>query len=554
MDLTSHQQEIYDHLCVFIGKPIDQNNISTFVCLLEGPAGVGKSYLMRKLVYHIRKELHLNVAGVAMTHKARKVLHHIINKRSIFVVPTMTIASLLNKARSHSYIGTNNYRSDGGNKIEQFDFLIIDEVSMVSDNDYVDIITFAMKRQKKILFIGDSHQIPHPTQRLNVKEFECEKADSLAFKLENQFHLTEIVRQQSNNSMIDYYMTIRDNLEDDTTFPPIENDNLKITAWKNTFEEWISNHYSRWNKKKINDISKDYPIYDCRIIAYTNSSVNYYNKLVRQTLGYPLHNMVVGEFLMGYANIGYPEHIIENGQDYMVKKIVHVKDYVVHAKSVFSGLVGNLVHIREVDNQISQYHQVFMPDIDDENNYDIIMELYLRAQKVNKKNSTKNDFRVYADLRYKMVFMENVFYFNGIIEKESSFKVTHPLLFTTTSEVMDENRDLYMTDKCRDIDDRYPDLRSQRQLDDKGLSETEHLADMFQILEKDLDYGYAITCHKSQGSSYQECFIDDTDFENIKDRWNAKHNMKESRIKEKNQLRYVAYTRAKQNVFALTKC
>jgi hypothetical protein len=348
-------------------------------------------------------------------------------------------------------------------------------------------------------------------------------------------------------------MDIRDGLEDDTTFKPIIEDGIRITAEKDVFENWIKNVYQRWKESKVPDLSQDYPIGECRIIVYTNASVNYYNKIVRNVLGYPHHEMIVGDFLMGYTNLGYPEHIIENGQDYIVKKIVDVTDHVIMAQKKFDGLVGKMVNIREMDDSSAKIHEVFMPDIDDESNYDIIMELYYLAKKVNQKNSTKNDFRQYSTLRYQMVFNENVFNFGGAIDKESSFKETHPLLFTSTLEIMSDQRELFSGNKCQDIDGRYPGLRQLRKEDDKGLSETEHLADMFQILEKDVDYGYSITCHKSQGSSYEECFVDDTEFDKIKDRWSIRHNRKESRIREKNQLRYVAYTRPRNRLNVLTK-
>lgn len=42
---------------------------------------------------------------------------------------------------------------------------------------------------------------------------------------------------------------------------------------------------------------------------------------------------------------------------------------------------------------------------------------------------------------------------------------------------------------------------------------------------------------------------DENDFNKIVDKWNFKYNKFESRIREKNQLRYVAYTRAKEELY-----
>jgi len=442
MELTDHQATIYRQLESFIDIPINQDE-DTYLALLEGPAGTGKTWIMNKLVHYIRKVKHLRVVGVAMTHKARKVLHRSINQRSIIQIPTMTIASLLNKTRSHSYIGTNNYKSDGGNKIEQFDVFVIDEVSMISDNDYIEITNYALKRTKKILFIGDAHQIPHPTQRLELKEEYCQKAISMAFQLYLQYHLTEIVRQQEGNTLIDYYMKIYNNLEGDSSFKPTKENGIEITDDKATFEMWIEKKYQRFRKHRVPSLSEtSVNISNYRIIVYTNVSVSYYNKIVRRVLGYPAEKMIVGDFLMGYTNLGFPERIIENGQDYFVRKIEPTTNYVIKALTTFSNLVGYVVSIQEMDESAAKINEVFMPDIDDEHNYDVIMELYRLARLVNQKNSTKEDFRTYAILRNQMVFCENVFYFAGHIDKESSFKKTHPLLFTNTLETMTDDRNL----------------------------------------------------------------------------------------------------------------
>ena len=64
------------------------------------------------------------------------------------------------------------------------------------------------------------------------------------------------------------------------------------------------------------------------------------------------------------------------------------------------------------------------------------------------------------------------------------------------------------------------------------------------IVEKDIYYGYAITCHKSQGSTYDNVYVDEEDFKKIVCRWNYKFKVLENRTKEYNQLKYVAYTRA----------
>ena len=61
---------------------------------------------------------------------------------------------------------------------------------------------------------------------------------------------------------------------------------------------------------------------------------------------------------------------------------------------------------------------------------------------------------------------------------------------------------------------------------------------------------YCITCHKSQGSSFKNVFIDENAFNiNSKLSYNYELNCNIDNTKEINQLKYVAYTRATDCVY-----
>jgi hypothetical protein len=62
----------------------------------------------------------------------------------------------------------------------------------------------------------------------------------------------------------------------------------------------------------------------------------------------------------------------------------------------------------------------------------------------------------------------------------------------------------------------------------------------FKAIIKDLDYGYAITGHKSQGSTYKNVFVVEDDID------------KNSKIKERNQIKYVALSRPSHTATVLT--
>lgn len=95
-----------------------------------------------------------------------------------------------------------------------FDLYLIDEASMITDNDVSVIINYAQKLDKKILFIGDRYQIPNPSQKYICKNGMATKRDSIAFELNNRFELTTNVRQGCDAGIIDIYNEIRNAIDE----------------------------------------------------------------------------------------------------------------------------------------------------------------------------------------------------------------------------------------------------------------------------------------------------------------------------------------------------
>lgn len=197
--------------------------------LLEGAAGVGKTTLMKMIVQHNNKmgSSRLRIIGATVTHKARKVLERSLNEAGMITIPTKTIANLLKKQRLNSYLGHKRYQT-GGNSMADFDLIIIDEASMLNDKDLEKLIEAARLHKTKILFVADSAQIPHPTQRLvKLGEDLLVKADSAVFKLKNRALLKEIVRQKDGNPILNAALHIRNNLFCTEPYGPYQHvDNL----------------------------------------------------------------------------------------------------------------------------------------------------------------------------------------------------------------------------------------------------------------------------------------------------------------------------------------
>ena len=193
------------------------------------------------------------------------------------------------------------------------------------------------------------------------------------------------------------------------------------------------------------------------------------------------------------------------------------------------------------------------------------------AEKVNGYRSTKEDYKKYKALKDKIIVCEDIYKYNGQIMTRSQFKECHPLLFSKTTDAVEThiipteivstgitkditeitaiNYNIKQNNLTKKLKEAYPELLTTRISDNKGLDESESLCDQFMIIEKDLDYGYALTSHKSQASTYDVVYVDHQDFNKITNRWNFKYQMMENRSKEKNQLEYVAVSRARHELY-----
>jgi len=536
--LTNDQKIALEGILKFLTIPIQE--YKDCATILYAAAGCGKTYLTRYIADKIRGKY--TIAGVAPTHKARKVLEGFLNRNTFYKIKTMTVASLLSKMRNHSYIGTKNYSETAKNKISLYDIFILDEASMINDEDIKKIILYAFEYKKKLIFVGDKYQIPNPTQSFICEDGIAYKADSTVFNIPG-FQLTTNIRQKEGNPLIPLYLEFRSAIEErreaniDRVDQIINNKGVKFYKEK---EDW----YLQMAETFLN-IDE---LHNIRIITYTNDSVKNHNQRIRNLFGRGLIPEV-GELLMGYNNVGFPDPYISNGQDYYILNVIETDNYkVLH----FYNLVGLIIKIRECDTNIQA--DIFVPDIGNSNNNEILLELTKRAEKVNSKYSSKADYKKYCEIRNKLIFMENIYKFQNEILGESQFRETHPLLFRNSNEVINcDNKTVLNNKLTRDITEKYDNILLNRIDDNKVFTEIEKLCDQFCIIEMDISYSYAITAHKSQGSTYKTVFIDEPDFDKLKDHYNYRISCEVKTVKEKNQLKYVSFTRPTDNAYVYYK-
>jgi ATP-dependent exoDNAse (exonuclease V) alpha subunit len=428
--------------------------------VLSGYAGTGKTTIIKKILDDY-------IGGVvvsAPTHKAKKVIAKLTG------VAGQTLHSLLG-LRPDVNLDDFNPNDPKFNpiaipKISDFNFVIIDEASMIN----LDLFNLIKKKTKntrtKVLFVGDPAQIPPVGEKESVVFLE-EKIP--------RHHLTKIERQNLGNPISLIYTNIRNNLNEfdcgieRKTNINEKDEGIEFIINKKEFRKKLLEKFSSEEFKE--DI--DY----CRLIVWKNHTVMMSNKIIRYYIfNKPKEIILKNDLLMGYrsiisANLRF--NIIENSVDY---KVVHRSKL----KKNKDGILGYETILREyTTNDYFKDVNVFIVDSTNKDN----INLYA-GHHDNLKNKAIKDKKLwkkyYAFRRNNLIMVD--------IEKHKN-----------------------------------GEFRNKKD-----------------IIRKDIDYAYAITAHKSQGSTYEHVFVMEND---INDNW---------LIKERNQIKYVALTRPIKSATVLT--
>jgi len=409
---------------------------------LSGYAGTGKSTLINYIISDIDK-----VVVSAPTHKAKILISKSTNKAG------ETIQKLLGLRPNTDLenFDVNNPKFDAIGKpfISDYKLVVIDEASMLNKDLLEMLIKEATQFNTKILFMGDEAQLPP------VNEHK-----SKVFSIKNISYLTKVERQSSDNPLMKIYDSIRDNIntkDDVFEHKTMLLDNKGIVIYTNE-DEFTEKALAAFTSTEF-EKNKNY----AKIIAYTNSSVKYWNSVVRDTLiGKGKRIVEPGDLLMSYSNIIVDKYNqIYNSADYKV------------------------ISVQKTHNNFEiEVYSVLLQDIDNLEKYSVDF-LILESHNIEKFKKIGNVLLAQAKGAFTPK-QKNIAW-----AKYYSFKSHHCLM----SPIGD--------------------------------------------ISKDFDYGYAITVHKSQGSTYTNVFVDEADIDT-----NKKH-------AERNKLKYVAFSRPTDVVHCL---
>ena len=229
--LNTDQKQAFDALVDYI---LDKDDKDVYV--LKGWAGTGKTFCVSMLVRYVLEVVHskkkwYKVAVTGPTNKSVRVIKKtagIVNNRVTF----QTIHKMLGLTERITADGQQEFVNQGDfvPPIYSMKLLIIDEVSMLNDELFLEIIKY--REQLKIICMGDPAQIP-PVGKHDCIPFRDELKDFYSIKT---LELKKIMRQKENNPIIDTSILIRSDLGN----PSIEMDNISRTNSKGEGIEFMN--------------------------------------------------------------------------------------------------------------------------------------------------------------------------------------------------------------------------------------------------------------------------------------------------------------------------
>lgn len=289
------------------------NDKSKTAITLSGYAGTGKTSLMEMVAKKLGRRH--NVMFSATTHQAAGVLKSKVGK---YGFETKTVNSLFGINVSTDLEGTKydvskKVRNLGDDKLHYGDIVIIDEASMLSDDNYNDVVDIAKGRNAKVIFVGDKAQLAPVGQNEVSKVFRDSNGEVV--------ELTKVERT-GDNAILSEATAIR---------------NGQALSYESAFNAQGQGvaYVTPQSTEEINKIIdiftpglKTNPNY-LRVLTFTNDSVTYYNDRVRMDLGYKGMVPQIGEPMLGYTNWGYDKSLIPTGTPY---KLVNSRSYKVTNK------------------------------------------------------------------------------------------------------------------------------------------------------------------------------------------------------------------------------
>jgi len=484
--LTEHQyEEAGKHLLEYLAEGT-LRGVKVPYLVLKGFAGTGKSFVLNTVLNALKYDSG-RVAMSAPTHKAVKIL----KRSSEIPYHFKTIHSLLRLKENISDTGKRTFVEDAWAEkiIDSCKVLIVDESSMLPIALYEAILQYKNSREDdfRIIFSGDPLQIP-PVKELNSKVFMSEN-EPYTLTLEVP------MRQAKDSGILRFATDLRHDIEGtDVKLKNYLGEDIEVLK-ENYFNDVVLPQFGEQYNENQDSI---------KLLAYTNAQVEKANLMVREyrlgMLNPP--KIVVGDYLVA------DDHIIGKS---MGKNII---------------LAHNSDELKVLSCQVVDFQFSWAAY---RTKKELMEELF----------GTEPTSLSYTQINEKLNIAINTAKIKPYTDYYKKLKVY-------LCEVELEVEDGLTTRNIRII---HEDSEADFDLILKGLetlASHAHIRNKAWVekfkFERSIAYvkhNYALTIHKSQGSSYGTCILYEDDI------------LSNRKIYERNRILYVAATRAKKKLFII---
>jgi hypothetical protein len=270
------------------------------ICL-EGYAGTGKTYWENQFILWLLTECKKIVRATAPTNKAVNV----VSDNAEYTHPKlkhMTVHKLLGLKEVQDDQGNLSFQPDFENpaEIEEIDTLIVDEGSMFPDELFDMIYDYVNKGLLKLIFIGDSFQIP-PVGKDDCIPFTAK--GRMKYKI-GLIKLEQIVRQAADSPIISYSVALREGRREEY-LQKLLNENNTITQIVNGSGIIDLEKSAKDTIYGICDLYFNSPMFEMnpdffKVVAWRNKTVDAVNDKVRSLIykDKVITKLMIGEKLL----------------------------------------------------------------------------------------------------------------------------------------------------------------------------------------------------------------------------------------------------------------
>ena len=288
---------------------------------ISGIAGSGKTKSVEFIIDSFKDK---SILGIAISHAAVGQLSQGLNIECVTLAKALNKKPVLNKKTGIKKFKIVASLFDPP-MISGYDLLVIDECSMISEEELTEIMQYK-DDNAKIIFLGDICQIKPINSKFPISPTFNNAIIELKEVMRFKHPLTKLNLQYRNH--------ILEHIESDFKTP------LNTSILK--FEDDITGLHNIATKEGlIEAYIKNYDpenIGKCRITAYRNNTIDFYNNIIRKRLlGDNISQILKGDLII--ANEPYRQGLIKNNEFLKVTKVI---------KANFSGVKGFLV---DLENQ-----------------------------------------------------------------------------------------------------------------------------------------------------------------------------------------------------------